>query len=52
MIHRLHLATAPLEAHLTSATDAEEVWLTLDVLAILGFVARKAIPPSMRPLTS
>jgi hypothetical protein len=40
MIHRLDLSTAPLEAHLAAAMDAEEVWLTLDVLAILGFVDR------------
>jgi hypothetical protein len=40
MIHRLDLSTAPLEAHLGTATDADEVWLTLDVLAILGLVGR------------
>jgi hypothetical protein len=28
MISRLDLSTAPLEAHLGTATDAEEVWLT------------------------
>ncbi len=40
IIHRLALSTAPLAAHLGTAPDAEDVWLTLDVLAILGLVGR------------
>src|SRR5262245_19621719 len=35
MIHRLDLSVAPLETHLLAAPAAEDVWLTLDVLASL-----------------